>query len=375
MRRTPVVQFPIERGDLVFILEHDTLSKTESSPTQVKDWPSKTALCLQTQQSLLGINGSRIGKLAARLANLIQVPNQGRRENPVATNRDEVDLEQEFESFHREVYSIAKPKKRIRKSKEQLRSSVPTEASVDEKIEQSEVTELSSNQHIECTNDEMTETWTNALRTNGNQAEMEDGWQSVEKGCTCNSSLLSEDLESVCSYSDTVRKIGARKGRPPLVCSEDVDVVSGNSRRRKKGNQIQNSGETYPITDTTAPKCVDELLDKFLLLEDVKSRTRVTSSRSQKNPRFQESKRNDTVQYLTPKLEDSCRPCYTRDGMIARLRYMYSKNIAGQFSFDMSEDVHTCNVPLKNKYNALKPISAVKKKTTRRLKLRLYLPT
>jgi len=329
-----------------------SLEKTEdSSPVKVKDWPSKNALCLQTQQSLLGINGSRIGKLAARLATLIQVPNQLAKQGgqQPASNIDEAGLEQEFESFHRQVYSVAKPRKAGRKTKQQP---------VNRVIDESRLTDDARwEKQQDNTKEEMTETSTNVQKA----AEYSQLEESKDSGITDSSRLISEDLESVCSYSDTIQKNKPKRGRPAKECT----VTTSSWKRRRKTNRLEASScESDQVARTTAPKGVDELLDNFLLLEEKIFGKKFSGPR--KIPNWH-------VNFMEAKPEELHKTCYTREEMIARLQYMYGKNIAGQFSFDITEHMPHLNVPMKS--CAFKMTKPVKKKKTRRLKLRLYLPS
>ncbi|EME30185.1 uncharacterized protein Gasu_25580 [Galdieria sulphuraria] len=301
-------------------------------------------------------------------------PNQTRTEKEqVVLSRDEAVLEQEFESFHREVYSVTKPKRRSRKISEQSVSQVSTEQFFDEEVKYVEVEEKLKKQQQDYTKGELTETSTNISRTGSNQLEKYENWEYEQTSFTCDSPLFSEDVESVCSYSHTIRKNRPRKGHSSQVQTNDGVVASSHPKRRKRSNQLKNSFGVEQVAVMTPPKGVDELLDNFLLLETMKQRVKPASRPIHKLHDWQVSK-PEYMESLDAKSENLSKPCYSRERMMARLQYMYSKNIAGQFAFDISEDLPTLRYQGKDN-NSLKPTRAVKKKTTRRLKLRLYLPT
>ncbi|GJQ10114.1 hypothetical protein GpartN1_g4872.t1 [Galdieria partita] len=254
-------------------------------------------------------------------------------------------------------------------------SKSPTERYFEEEAKQLETVETFEKHQQECKNGELTETSTNILVTECNPIEKCENRESVQATFTNSSPFSSEDVESVCSYSHTIRKNRPRKGYSSQDRLKDSCVTSSHSKRRKRINRLKNNSGAEQVANITIPKGVDDLLDNFLLLEGLKEGSKYAVRPVPKYHHRQISNPDD-MSSLSAKSETLLNPFYTREIMQARLQYMYSKNIAGQFAFDISDDVLAMNKPFKSKDLSLKkPTRTVKKKATRRLKLRLYLPT
>eukprot|EP00871_Galdieria_phlegrea_P003557 jgi/Galph1/4201/GphlegSOOS_G2876.1 len=345
------------------------------SSVQTPDKPSQTALCLQTQQSLLGINGSRIGKLAARVATLIQLPSKNFIEKGTNTSAVEDLLERDYECFRKEVYSTPKPTKRRRTPKKENIECGKTESALPE-IYANQNNDKALDVLSSCSNSatkeelkfrssgELAQSAGRKERRSEKDEDSEISWKGLASTVT--------SADSCCSSNQFQAK--GKRGRP----RKNKETESSNELCSK---QQKVEATPYPVGETQrtyfVAKNVDELLERHLSKEhtQVKKKTKASSSFNWKNNIHGPFEGPDPES--TSNISGFDTPSYSREVKLSRLQQMFSKNMAGQFKFDLSDTCLIAPVQYDKQKKLDKPklVSKENCKRTRRIKLRLYLPS